>query len=237
MKNSSRPRNAAGTLAIISGLLLVIGLNIAPTTVRAQDIPDLEGIWSGDRVAGPGVRTRNEARVTAAGRAKQATFELLDDPAIRCIPNGVTRQAGNPYPMEITHYDDRLTFRYEEWTTTRTIYTDGRPHPENPGLTRLGHSIGWYEGPTLVVETVGIEPHLTNNRTGLFTSEALRVTERYTRMDDERFGAIIQFEMTLDDPIMLEEPLTVEKAWSWAPDLELLTYDCILRERPAADAR
>jgi hypothetical protein len=206
-------------------------------TLLAQELPDLEGIWSGDRVAGPGVRPRNEARVTPAGRALQDSFELLDDPAISCIPNGLTRQAGNPYPMEITRYDDRLTFRYEEWTTTRTVYTDGRPHPEDPGLTRLGYSIGWYEGQTLVIETVGIEPHLVNNRTGLHSSEALSVIERYTRMDDERFGAIIQFEMTIDDPIMLVEPYIVEKAWSWAPDLELLTYDCILRERPAADAQ
>jgi hypothetical protein len=215
--------------------MLLLGLHSAASA--AQPLPDFEGIWSGDRVAGPGVRPRSEAQTTSAGRAMQDDFALLDDPAIRCIPNGLTRQAGNPYPMEITRYDDRLTFRYEEWETTRTVFTDGRSHPENLELSRLGHSTGRYEGQTLVVETVGIEPHLVNNRTGLFSSESLSVVERYTRMDDERFGAIIQFEMTLDDPITLEEPYIVEKAWSWAPDLELLTYDCVIRERPAAGAQ
>lgn len=219
-------------LAAAGTVLLVAGLHSAITT--AQALPDLEGIWSGDRVSGPGVRARRAAQVTPAGRAIQDDFELLDDPAIRCIPNGLTRQAGNPYPMEIKRFDNLLTFRYEEWTTTRTVYTDGRSHPENLELSRLGHSIGWYEGQTLVVETVGIEPHLVSNRTGLYSSEALSVIERYTRIDDERFSAIIQFEMTIDDPIILEEPYIVEKTWSWAPDLDLLTYDCILRERPSA---
>jgi hypothetical protein len=223
------------SFALTATLVLAAGTHSGAT--QAQDLPDLEGIWSGDRVAGPGVRPRNEARVTSEGRALQEEFELLDDPAIRCIPNGLTRQAGNPYPMEITRYDDRLTFRYEEWETTRTVHTDGRAHPDDLELSRLGHSIGWYEGQTLVVETVGIEPHLVNNRTGLSSSEELTVTERYTRVEDDRFDAIIQFEMTMIDPIMLEEPYVVEKSWSWAPDLDLLTYDCILRERPAGGSR
>lgn len=222
-------------LAVTGTLLLAAGCYSAVT--QAQDLRDLEGIWSGDRVAGPGIRPRNEARATPAGRALQEEFELLHDPAIRCIPNGLTRQAGNPYPMEIIRYDDRLTFRYEEWETTRTVYTDGRAHPDDLELSRLGHSIGWYEGQTLVVKTIGIEPHLVNNRNGLFASEELTVTERYTLMDDDRFDSIIQFEMTMVDPIMLEEPYVVEKAWSWAPDLDLLTYDCILRERPAGTSR
>ncbi len=230
MKRLTITRQTARSAAINGIFSLVFAASFAPVT--AQEIPDFEGIWSGDRVAGPGVRPRAEAVVTPAGRAKMATFKLLDDPAIRCEPNGLVRQAGNPYPMEIIQYDDRMTLRYEEWMTTRTVYTDGRPHPENTELTRLGHSIGWAEGGTLVVETTGITPHLISNRTGLYSSEALRVTERYTREDDDRFGSIISFEMTLEDPIMLEEPYAVEKAWSWAPDLELLTYDCILRERP-----
>ncbi len=230
MATTNRPQAMGRTLTLLVTAVLTTGSAIA------QDLPDLEGIWSGDRVAGPGVRPRAEAVLTAAGQEKASTFELLDDPAIQCVPNGLTRQAGNPYPMEIIRYDDRLTFRYEEWSTTRTIYTDGRSHPADAELTRLGHSIGRYEGSTLIVETTGILPHLANNRTGLYTSEALRVVERYTREEDDRFEAIIRFEMTLEDPVMLAEPYTVDKAWSWAPDLDLLTFDCILRERPAASS-
>ncbi len=209
----------------------------ALTVAQAQDLTDFEGIWSGDRVAGPGVRPRAPAVPSPAGRERMNNFELLDDPATQCIPNGLTRQAGNPYPMEIIAYGGYVTFRYEEWTTTRTIYADGRPHPEDLETSRLGHSIGWFDGPTFVVETVGITPHLANNRSGLHTSEELRVTERYTLADSDRFDAVINFEMTLEDPVMLAEPYVVEKSWSWAPDLDLLTYDCILRDRPPVPAQ
>jgi hypothetical protein len=238
MTRATRFDSSTSTLTITFLCLFICAFSAIRVTAQpaGQQIPDLEGIWSGDRVRGPGVRPRAEAVVTAAGREKQETFELLDDPAIRCQPNGLVRQAGNPYPMEIIQYDDRLTFRYEEWTTTRTVYTDGRSHPDDAELTRLGHSIGWVEGQTLVVDTTGITPHLANNRTGLHTSESLRVTERYTRQADERFGSVIDFEMTIEDPIMLAEPYIVEKVWSWAPDLELLSYDCIIRERPSAAA-
>ncbi len=205
-------------------------------TTTAQDLSDFEGIWSGDRVAGPRVRPRAPAVVTPAGQAKMDSFELLDDPAIQCIPNGLSRQARNPYPMEITRFDDHLTFRYEEWTTTRTIYTDGRSHPENLEISRLGHSIGHFDGQSLIVETVGMTPHLLDNVSGLHSSEELRVTEIYTLEPSDRFERIMSFEMTLEDPVMLEEPYILTKAWSWAPDLELLTFDCILRDRPTPTA-
>jgi hypothetical protein len=222
--NSSQP---------IIGLIAVVIAGSFSTTA-AQEMPDFEGIWSGDRVAGPRVHPLAPAVVTPAGQTTMDSFELLDDPAIQCVPNGLSRQARNPYPMEITRYDDYLTFRYEEWTTTRTIYTDGRAHPENVELSRLGHSTGRYDGQTLIVETVGMTPHLIDNVSGLHSSEELRVTERYTLEPNDRFERIISFEMTLDDPVMLEEPYVLTKAWSWAPDLELLTFECLLRDRPAA---
>jgi hypothetical protein len=69
----------------------------------------------------------------------------------------------------------------------------------------------------------------------LVSTQAL--TERYTLADSDRFDAVINFVMTLEDPVMLAEPYVVEKAWSWASDLELLTYDCILRDRPTTSAQ
>ena len=156
---------------------------------------------------------------TAIGIA--ASFDQIEDPVNQCVPTGFFFAAG-PLPIWIEQYEDRVELRYEFWHTVRTVYTDGRDHPVDLALSRMGHSIGWYDGQTLVAETVGIEPHIflpVSGVDGMRSSARSRAIERFTRSDD---GERLVIETTIVDPVILREPVTLLSHRLLAPEVEYL---------------
>jgi len=150
-----------------------------------------------------------------------------NDPSRQCQSWGLALQMLAPHQMEITQYDDHIEILYAEWAARRTIYLDGRSPTDN-GVSLLGHSVGRFEGETLVVETTNIRSDIlfAGSETSSFThSDQLRVTERYTKtQDDMRLEVVATFE----DPIVLQEPLIIWKPWAWAPDEKIFEYECVL---------
>jgi hypothetical protein len=102
----------------------------------------------------------------------------------------------------------------------RRVYLD-REHPARPFPQRNGHSVGRFEGDTLVVDTVGIKaltfgsvPH----------SDRVHVVERIRALDD---GAALQNEVTITDPVMYTTPIVVQQYYKAAPaDARMLEYEC-----------
>ena len=105
-------------------------------------------------------REQHASLLTSVAQEQSVRFDQADDPVNRCEPVGLVYQIAQPLPWQIEQHDDRVVFRYEFWNTVRTIYMDGRGHPADLTPSRLGHSIGWYDGETLVVETRGIASNL-----------------------------------------------------------------------------
>jgi hypothetical protein len=99
---------------------------------------------------------------------------------------------------------------------------DGRTHPDNPSPTFYGHSIGRWEGDTLVVDTVGYNEGFWIDRRGLPTTEKLRTLERFTRTD----SATIKYELTIDDPGAYTKPWTTRFNLRWEEGTELFEYVC-----------
>ena len=91
-----------------------------------------------------------EYQDSAAARRDRET------PAANCVPNGMPSIMTQPYPIEILFTPGKVTIMIEAYSQWRQIFTDGREHPEDPDLTLNGHSIGHWEGDTLVVDTVGL---------------------------------------------------------------------------------
>ena len=165
------------------------------------------------------VHSRNEftSRLTSEGRRLLAEFPPSKDPVLRCVPLGLLKQMTSPLPVRITQAEDSVLMEYEQWGAVRTIHMDGREHPASPVNTKMGHSIGRYEGSALVIETVGLEtgvfwPHLTGG--GAHTDQ-LRIVERYTRSEDGRW---LNLEFTADDPAIFTDPYTVARRWLATPD-------------------
>ena len=141
------------------------------------------------------------------------------DPYFHCKPLGVPRvvRPGHHWGFQAIQHRDFLAFLYEEGPNSvyRLIYLDGRSHPpevaRNPSY--FGHSIGRWEGDTLVVDTVGLNDETLLDDVAdagpfaqmlLLHSDQLRVVERFTRDGD-----MLTYEATVHDPVAFTEPLVI----------------------------
>src|SRR4030095_15064992 len=135
---------------------------------------------------------------------KTYPLDPADDPGfLHCEPWGLAKQMFAPHQLEIRRTaNDRIELRYGEWEAVRTVYRDGRAAPTNVPPSRLGYSVGRFEGETLVVETSGVAAGITwwDAR----HSDRLRVVERFTRSED---GNTLNLTATLEDPWSLREPV------------------------------
>jgi hypothetical protein len=149
-----------------------------------------------------------------------------DDPVNWCLPLGIVR--GSPYPFRFiqnyTHKKPTHMYILSEWMGSfRQIFMDGRKHPADLEPTWFGHSIGWYEGDTLVIDTVGFNDKFWMDRRGTPHTERLHTIERWTRVD---FGHLVR-ETTIDDPGAYSRPFTLKSELTLSPPGdELIEYVC-----------
>ena len=99
---------------------------------------------------------------------------------------------------------------------------DGRPHPKDMDPTYYGHSVGHWEGDTLVIDTVGFNERSWIDLRGMPTTESLHLTERITRPD---FNTL-RYEITIDDPEAYTAPWTTGMFFRWAPGAEQFEFVC-----------
>ena len=125
---------------------------------------------------------------SSRGRRRCSTIAQTNElePHTRCKPSGVTRQFLTPYGVEFVELAELqriYIFDIGGPHTFRTIYMDGRSHPQNLAPSYYGHSIGWWEGDTLVVDTIGFNEGFWLDRRGLPHTEQAAHVERFTRTD------------------------------------------------------
>jgi hypothetical protein len=197
----------------------------APRTVDGK--ADLNGIWqaintanwdiqehaaragllalgaAGAAPAGLGVIGDDELPyLQEAAAKKQANFQnrLTTDPEVKCYLPGVPRATYMPYPFQIVQTPKYILIAYEYAGATRTIYLDQAPPA--PADSWMGHSVGHWEGDTLVVDVTGLNDQTWFDRAGNFHSDALRVVERYT----PRSPDALSYEATIEDPKVFARP-------------------------------
>jgi hypothetical protein len=137
---------------------------------------------------------------------KEFNHQLTYDVTAHCFPLGYTQQFWNA-PLEILSTPTRIGFLFEDGTQWRMIYTDGRPNPkfEEAEITWNGHSVGHWEGDTLVVDTVGPwwgVPMMVLDTTGHPVSDVLHLVERIRLIDADT----LEIETTFDDPKAYTRP-------------------------------
>jgi hypothetical protein len=149
------------------------------------------------------------------------------DPEGYCLPPSGPRLMTTPFPMEIIQVpaQKRILMIYEGGTHIwRVIYMDGRPHPDGDRLnpTWLGHSVGRWEGDTLVVDVVGFNEGSWIDLVGDPHTDLLHVVERYSRPD----LYTLRYEATIDDPGAYTEPWTIGMDIVWDEKGEIQEYIC-----------
>jgi hypothetical protein len=147
------------------------------------------------------------------------------EPHTRCKPSGVTRPFLTPYGVEIVELAELqriYIFDIGGPHTYRTIYMDGRSHPQNVAPNYYGHSIGWWEGDSLVIDTVGFNEGFWLDRLGSPHTDRLHTLERLTRTDLN----VMQYEVTIDDPGAYTKTWKSGFNLRWDPNVELFEYVC-----------
>ena len=163
-------------------------------------------------------------RIRAKNAGKPET-----DTSTACYPHGMPRLMESPYPIEIVQTPGRVTFLHEVAHEVRRIYLDQK-HPANLKESYLGHSVGHWEGDTLVVDTVGINDKSFIDDEGEAHSNQEHLTERYRKIDG---GRQIELTMTVEDPVTLEHPYSYTRYYEWRPDVRPAEYICEENNRNA----
>ena len=195
----------------------------APKNKAGRALLNEKGVWiGGGGVGGRGAEIPYQpwTRAVAADRRVQ---EL--EPHTRCKASGFQRQFLTPYGAEIIEMPEiQRVFIFDIGGphTFRTIYTDGRSHPKNLQPTYYGHSIGWWEGDTLVVDTVGYNEGFWIDRGVAPHTDALHTIEKFTRTDSNS----IRYDLTIDDPGAYTKPWGGTMNLRLERNTELFEYVC-----------
>ena len=224
-ERSGRHRAILNTMEIGDGSLWMQIEEEVQATGAAEN---LNGIWRGIRSTSLGGQVQ-QALLTPAGQAARDSYNSIEeDPNNRCIENPPPfhLSSGN-YLTGIEILDDRAIIRSEFFDALRTVWTDGRSHPETADPTVQGHSIGHWEGGTLVIDTIHLAEHRDGNGGGVPSSTQRHVIERISLSDD---GTRALVDVYVEDPEYLAEPFTGHTEMMFVPHLQLYRYDCIVVE-------
>jgi len=189
----------------------------APRTAGGK--PDLSGIWVN---TGDPYPEQPELLPWAAAIFKaRAENYGKDDPHNRCLPGSLPLPASSvPFIGKFVQTPSLLVLLFEDVPGFRQIFLDGRGHPSNLDPSWMGHSLGKWEGDTLVVDTVGFIDRSSIDRVP--HTDMLRMVERYRRVD---YGHM-EVGVTFEDSGTFTKPYEQHLKWTLAPQEELLEYVC-----------
>ncbi len=148
------------------------------------------------------------------------------DPEAACYLPGIPRATYMPYPFQIVQGDGDILFVYEYASANRAVhFEDVRTLDEVPVDLWMGWSNGSWDGDTLVVETIANDDRTWLDRSGNYHSNQMTVTERFTLIGPDH----IQYEATIDDPVVFERPWTISLPLyrRIEPNAELLEFKCV----------
>ena len=147
-----------------------------------------------------------------------------DDPEGYCLPAGVPRYTGTPYPFQIVQLPDRVIILYEGASHMYRVVLLNAQLSFDPDPSWLGESIGHYEGKdTLVVDSIAFNGRTWLDYVGHPASEKLHVVERYSRPSLQS----LHYEALIEDPDNYEKPWTTAFNVRWQQGWEIKEYVCL----------
>jgi len=227
--------SAKTALLAAAGILVFAAFSHTPSSYAqapqsAAGIPDITGSWERARDASIPAQSqpplkpqflKEQQAKTQAAREASAKGTPLADRATMCLPEGMPAMMGATFPIEILQSKGQVTIIEEAFTQVRRILLD-QPQKAvddvEPGF--YGHSVGHWEGGTLVVDTVGVRENVVFQNAP--HSADMRIKERIS------LGAngILRDDVTIEDPATLEKPWTFTFGYRRIPNYSLLEYVC-----------
>jgi hypothetical protein len=188
---------------------------------------DLSGVWQGPYVPdmtrdGRGQKGEPNLPFTPAGEQDWKSYDPANgDYTGSCLPFGLSRSVNAPNPFQIIHNDASVAFLFEIHNWFHVVPTNGRTQPKDPNPQWFGHSVGRWDGDTLLVDTDGFNGWTRLDTIGHPHSDALHLTQTYRRADAEH----IAYTVTVDDPKMYTRPWKNERTLTLQKG-DLIEYSC-----------
>jgi hypothetical protein len=225
-------RGAAALAVLLCGFALPLAAQQAP--------PNLNGAWAryggfsrngvdpklAAPPAGKMLLKSPYAKPYEEHRAQEEASDQRGEPiaaaGVDCLPYGMPEMMSAIYPLEILQTPNQVTIIAEAMSQVRNIYLN-KPQVKigefPPGY--YGHSVGHWEGDTLVVDTIGVKPSVVGHNE-MPHSDQMRITERLHLVSPD----VLHDQITVEDPVVLEKPWTFTFAYRRLPNYEMLEYVC-----------
>jgi hypothetical protein len=192
----------------------------------SADENDIFHVWSTSLGLGPEVLLFEgyDFPLTTAAASNRAAYDMYSNPILaeRCVHKGMPTIMEQPYPMELIQSENAIVLRMEEGDAVREF--DMTPGASSDGMqpTLMGHSIGHWEGSTLVVTTTGSNwPYI--DMTGVINSAEAKYVERFTPSGN---GKRLDYAMTITAPSIFTDKPTFSKHWLHVPGETVDPYNC-----------
>jgi hypothetical protein len=236
--SASRTARCVRNVAMLSVVMMLCTMRLSlaqaghPTGEQGQTwasiakLPDWQGIWQLDWQHNPKLLGgMSPGPLTPAAQAEldkylalQKKGENLQTQDANCLPTGMPGIMTEPYPIEFLFNPGMVVMLIETFSQVRHVYTNG-------------HSVGYWDGDTLVVDTVGIDT-TTRIAPGVQHGDKLHVVERIRKVDQDH----IQIERTVTDPQVLAKPWKVLLPYVRMKG-HMREYVCEQNNRDSADAQ
>ncbi len=197
--------------------------------------PDFTGSWTNYRagnVAGAFTGTGDQMQLTEFGQRAADDFNSLIEGTDHgagnsCVGSGMPASmlGSGGYPMEIIQRPEQVFVLYEAHAEIRRLYIGDEAQDASMFFPeRNGYSTARWEGDRLIVETTNLKTQVDTRYP--HSDQAHIVEEYYLDGETEDGARILVAEMTMTDPVFLEEPFTTTKRWQEMEDYHVLTYEC-----------
>jgi len=219
---------AGSALAALFAIAMVSG------SAAAAEVPDISGTYWGTEYH-PKIQVQGggELPLTEAGKAAYAKNmaglkdgSISDDARKYCVPDGLPRVLATPYPFEIIQAPPgQITMIHELNHQVRVIAMD-KPLPSDQELIPYpyynGHSVGHFEGDTLVIQSAGFNEKTFVDATGTPHTDELKTVERVRRTSPTELEDVI----TIHDPQYYSSDWSARFAYKLRNDVRLEDYVC-----------
>jgi hypothetical protein len=216
---------------------VALGLKTSWVGGATSAAPSLFHVWASDlgnpAMVFPWKAPSQYPLTDKAKRAVAAWNPIRDTVARGCDPKGMPTIIEQPYPIEFVDQHDTILMRMEEYDTVRVVHMGARAPAESQPKSRLGYSIGHWEGKSLVVDTSRINWRYFDSA-GVPQGNAMTISEHFTPSAD---GSRLDYTMRVTDPEIFTKPLELQRMWVNRPGEEVKPYNCTAPRDPSARSR
>jgi uncharacterized protein DUF6152 len=205
-----------------------IPLNIASRSIyeanKNKTATSIAGTWFSPRTEfNAFLGSSRNWSLTEKGKAAAASADPTVTTQKDCVPIGAPALMFYPVANTIDVQRDRVVMTIDWMESERVVYLDGRKHPPAAQTSLQGHSVGRWEGKTLVVETANFKEHPNGLSMTLPGSAQKRLTEKLTLGED---GRSLLYSGTIEDPVYLAQPVQWSGKWEYRPTMPHSNQKC-----------